>query len=66
MGPNFLAENQSCLYPHMRAKFGCDPTAVSKKVPFNFISRYVGISQIFILSEFCFYFFTKLSDIFAI
>ena len=23
----------------MRAKFGRDPTAVSKKVPFNFISR---------------------------
>ena len=24
----------------MHAKFGCDPTAVSKKVPFNFISRF--------------------------
>ena len=35
----FLAESQSRLYPHMRAKFGRDPTAVSKKVPFNFISR---------------------------
>ena len=23
----------------MRAKFGCDPTAGSKKLPFNFISR---------------------------
>ena len=36
----FLAESQSRLYPHMRAKFGRDPTAVSKKVPFNFISRW--------------------------
>ena len=35
----FLAESQSRLYPHMRAKFGRDPTVVSKKVPFNFISR---------------------------
>ena len=35
-----LAESPSRLYPHMRAKFGRDPTAVSKKVPFNFISRY--------------------------
>ena len=26
-------------YTHMRAKFGRGPTAVSKKVPFNFISR---------------------------
>ena len=34
-----LAESQSRLYPAMRAKFGRDPTAVSKKVPFNFISR---------------------------
>ena len=34
----FLAESQSRLYPHMRAKFGRDPTAVSKKVPFNFIN----------------------------
>ena len=40
MGPIFLAESQSRLYPHMRAKFGCDPTAGSKKRPFNFISRY--------------------------
>ena len=39
MGQNCLAESQSRLYPHMRAKFGRDPTAVSKKVPFNFISR---------------------------
>ena len=36
----FLAESQSRLYPQMRAKFGRDPTAVSKKLPFNFISRY--------------------------
>ena len=34
----FLAESQSRLYPHMRAKCGRDPTAVSKKVPFNLIS----------------------------
>ena len=40
VGQNFfLAESQSRLYPHMRAKCGRDPTAVSKKVPFNFISR---------------------------
>ena len=39
----FLAESQSRLYPHMRAKFGRDPTVVSKKVPFNFISRYAII-----------------------
>ena len=36
----FLDESQSRLYSHMRAKFGRDPTAVSKKLPFNFISRY--------------------------
>ena len=35
-----LAESPSRLYPHMRAKCGRDPTAVSKKVPFNFISRW--------------------------
>ena len=35
----FLAESQSRLYPHMRAKYGHDPTAVSKKLPFKFISR---------------------------
>ena len=35
----FKAESQYRLYPHMRAQFGRDPTAVSKKVPFNFISR---------------------------
>ena len=33
----FLADTQSRLYPHMRAKFGRDPTAVSKKVSFKFI-----------------------------
>ena len=36
----FLAESQSGLYPHMRAKFGRDPTAVSKKVSFKFIIGY--------------------------
>ena len=35
----FLRENRSRLYPHMRAKFGRDPTAGSKKVTFKFISR---------------------------
>ena len=35
----FLAESQSRLYSHMRAKFARNPTAVSKKVSFNFISR---------------------------
>ena len=39
VGPNSFAESQSRLYPHMRAKFGRDPTAVSKKVSFNFLSR---------------------------
>ena len=34
-----FAESQSGLYPHMRAKFGRDPTAVSKKVSFK-LSRY--------------------------
>ena len=35
----FLGESRSRLYPHMRAKFGRDPTAGSKKVTFKFISR---------------------------
>ena len=35
----FLGESRSRLYPHMRAKFGRDPTAGSKKVPFKCISR---------------------------
>ena len=39
VGPIFLRENRSRLYPHMRAKFGRDPTAGSKKVTFKFISR---------------------------
>ena len=30
----FLADSQSRLYPHMHAKFGRDPTAVSKKSAF--------------------------------
>ena len=38
-GSFFLGESQFRLYPHMRAKFGRGPTAVSKKVSFNFISR---------------------------
>ena len=33
----FLAESQSGLYRHMRAKFGRDLTAGSKKVSFKFI-----------------------------
>ena len=36
---NNLGESQSRLYPHMRAKFGRGPTAVSKKVSFKFISK---------------------------
>ena len=39
VGQHFLGESQSSFYAHMRAKFGRGPTAVSKKVPFNFISR---------------------------
>ena len=35
-----LAESQSRLYPHMRAKFGSDPTAGSKILSFKFISRF--------------------------
>ena len=38
-----LAESQTRLYPHMRAQFGRDPTAVSKKVPFNIISRFANM-----------------------
>ena len=41
----FLAESQSRLYPHMRAKFGRDPTPVSKKVHFNFISRWTKLNK---------------------
>ena len=36
----FLAESQSRLYPHMRAKFGSDPTAGSKMLSFKFIIGY--------------------------
>ena len=36
----FLDESQSRLYPHMRAKFGCDPMAGSKKVTLKFIIGY--------------------------
>ena len=39
MGQILLGESESRLYAHMRAKCGRGPTAVSKKVPFNFISR---------------------------
>ena len=40
VGKFFLGESQSRFYAHMRAQFGRGPTAVSKKVPFNFISRF--------------------------
>ena len=56
----FLAESQSRLYPHMRAKFGCDPTAGSKKLPFNFISRYFVV-VIFLLLIFSNYFTKSLN-----
>ena len=36
----FLGESQSRLYPHMRAKFGRDPTFVSKKASLKCISRW--------------------------
>ena len=39
VGPIFLGESRSGLYPHMRAKCGRDPTAGSKKVSFYFINR---------------------------
>ena len=39
----FLAESQSRLYPHMRAKFGSDPTAGSKKLPLKFIIGFVDL-----------------------
>ena len=39
MGQFFLGESQSRLYPHMRAKFGRDPTFVSKKWSLKFRSR---------------------------
>ena len=41
VGQICLGESQSRLYPHMRAKFGRGPMAVSKKVSFNFISRFI-------------------------
>ena len=54
MGQFVLGESQSRLYPHMRAKFGRGPTAVSKKVSFKFISRYLSrcLSTIFRTSAF--------------
>ena len=45
---NFFGESQSRLYPHMRAKFGCGPTVVSKKGSLKFISRYIYILYIYI------------------
>ena len=51
MGPIFLAESQSRLYQHMRAKFGRDPTAVSKKVAFNFISRLMHIDEYYVNTQ---------------
>ena len=47
----FLAESQSRLYPHMHATFGRDPTAVSKKVPFNFICRCIVFSMFTIITS---------------
>ena len=41
VGQIFLGESRSRLYPHMRAKFGRCPTAVSKKVSFKCISRWL-------------------------
>ena len=42
-----LGESHSRLYPHMRAKFGRDPTAGSKKVSFKFIIGY-NISNLYL------------------
>ena len=39
----FLGESRSRLYPHMRAIFGRDPTAGSKKVSFKFIIGWLTI-----------------------
>ena len=39
VGQFCLGESESRLYPHMRAKFGRGPRAVSKNVCFKFISR---------------------------
>ena len=55
VGQNILGESQSRLNAHMRAKFGRGPTAVSKKVPFNFISRlYVHTYLLFNIISECF------------
>ena len=49
----FLGERRSRLYPHLRAKFGRDPMAGSKKLPFKFNNRLGvrslanGVGQIF-------------------
>ena len=37
MGQFCLGESQSRLYPHMRVKFGRDPTFVPKKASLKFI-----------------------------
>ena len=52
-----LGESQSRFYPHMRAKLGRGPTAVSKKVYFNFISSLLhnfGLFDLFRHKEFGF------------
>ena len=56
MGQIVLGESQSRLYAHMRAKFGRGPTAVSKKVPFNFISTLMPCNSFFV-SFISFFFF---------
>ena len=47
-----FGESQSRLYPHMRAKFGRGPTAVSKKVSFKCISTATPMQTSFGLSYF--------------
>ena len=41
VGAIFLGESRSRLYPHMRAKFGRDPTAGSKKSVLQVYNRMV-------------------------
>ena len=50
---NFLGDSQSRLYPHMRAKFGGSPTALSKKVSFKCTSMFRPNLFIFPLKHFC-------------
>ena len=46
------------LYPHMRAKFGRDPTFVSEKCYLKFINRYrlgghlAGMAYIYVLEKY--------------